>query len=130
MKKLVNPPGTEQNCDEWQMSDAVRVGDTIWISGKVGIDQDGIGKEGVEQQSRKAFQRLQHSLANAGATIDDIVELVTYHVSMGDLDTFRKVKSEFIHCNFPAWTAVGVTELFAPEALIEIKATAVVGCGE
>ena len=130
MKTLINPPGTEQYYDEWQMSDAVRVGNTIWISGKVGVDQNGNICDGVEQQSRMAFQRLQHSLEKAGATLDDIVELVTYHVSMDDLDTFMKVKSEFIHRDFPAWTAVGVTELYAPEALVEIKATAVIGCGD
>ena len=130
MKTLINPPETEHYYDEWQMSDAVRVGDTIWVSGKVGIDQDGDMCKGVEQQTRWAFQRLQNSLAKAGATLDDIVELVTYHVSMEDLDTFMKVKSEFIHRDFPAWTAVGVTELYARGALIEVKATAVVGCGE
>ncbi|MDJ0955925.1 MAG: RidA family protein [Arenicellales bacterium] len=129
MKTLINPQGTEQNYDDWQMSDSVRVGDTIWISGKVGIDQNGNICEGVEQQTRRAFERVQHSLAEAGATLNDIVELVTYHVSMGDLDTFMQVKSEFIQRDFPAWTAVGVTELYAPEALVEIKATAVVGCG-
>ena len=129
MKTLINPQGTEQNYDDWQMSDSVRVGDTIWISGKVGIDQNGNICEGVEQQTRRAFERVQHSLAEAGATLNDIVELVTYHVSMGDLDTFMQVKSEFIQREFPAWTAVGVTELYAPEALVEIKATAVVGCG-
>jgi enamine deaminase RidA (YjgF/YER057c/UK114 family) len=129
MKTLINPPGTEQYYDEWQMSDAVRVGDTIWISGKVGINQSGNIEKGVERQSRTAFQRIQDSLAKAGATPDDIVELVTYHVSMRDLDEFVKVKSEFIRRDFPAWTAVGVTELYVPEALIEIKATAVIGCG-
>lgn len=129
MKTLINPPGTEQDYDEWQMSDAVRVGDTIWLSGKVGINQSGNFGKGVDRQSRKAFQRIQDNLDKAGATLDDIVELVTYHVSMRDMDEFMKVKSEFIRRDFPAWTAVGVTELYAPEALIEIKAIAVIGCG-
>lgn len=129
MKTLINPPGTEQDYDEWQMSDAVRVGDTIWLSGKVGINQSGNFEKGVDRQSRKAFQRIQDNLDKAGATLDDIVELATYHVSMRYMDEFMKVKSEFIRRDFPAWTAVGVTELYAPEALIEIKAIAVIGCG-
>ena len=129
MKTLINPPGTEQDYDEWQMSDAVRVGDTIWLSGKVGINQSGNFEKGVDRQSRKAFQRIQDNLDKAGAALDDIVELVTYHVSMRDMDEFMKVKSEFNRRDFPAWTAVGVTELYAPEALIEIKAIAVIGCG-
>jgi len=130
MKTLINPPGTEQDYDEWQMSDAVQVGDTIWVSGKVGIDQGGKIEEGIEQQSRSAFQRIQDTLKHAGASLDDIVEIVTYHVSMRDLNEFVKVKSEFLRRDFPAWTAVGVTELYTPEALIEIKATAVIGCGK
>jgi enamine deaminase RidA (YjgF/YER057c/UK114 family) len=130
MKTLINPPGTEQDYDEWQMSDAVQVGDTIWLAGKVGIDQRGNFGKGIERQSRRAFQRIQNSLAYAGASLDDIVEIVTYHVSMRDLDEFVKVKSEFIRHDFPAWTAVGVTELYTPEALIEIKAIAVIGCGK
>jgi enamine deaminase RidA (YjgF/YER057c/UK114 family) len=130
MKVLINSPGTEQGYDEWQMSNGVRVVNMIWISGKVGIDQEGDVCEGAEQQTRRAFQRLQDSLKEAGATLNDIVELVTYHVSKDDLDTFRKVKSEFIQRDFPAWTAVGVKELYTPEALVEVKAVAVVGCGD
>ena len=130
MKTLINPPGTEEDYDEWQMSDAVQVENLIWISGKVGIDRNGKLENGIEQQSRAAFQRIQDTLAHAGASLDDIVEIVTYHVSMKDLDEFVKVKSEFLRRDFPAWTAVGVTELYTPEALIEIKATAVVRCGK
>lgn len=130
MKTLINPPGTEQDYDEWQMSDAIQVGNTIWVSGKVGIDQSGKIENGIEQQSRAAFHRIQDTLTHAGASIDDIVEIVTYHVSMRDLDEFVKVKSEFLRRDFPAWTAVGVTELYTPEAQIEIKATAVIGCGK
>ena len=130
MKKLINPPGTEQDYGEWQMSDAVQVGDTIWVSGKVGIDQGGKIEEGIEQQSRSAFQRIQDTLNHVGASLDDVVEIVTYHVSMRDLDEFVKVKSEFLRRDFPAWTAVGVTELYTSEALIEIKAIAVIGCGK
>ena len=130
MKSLINPPGTEQDYDEWEMSDAVQVGDTIWVSGKVGINKSGKIEEGIEQQSRTAFERIQDTLAYAGASLDDIVEIITYHVSMRELDEFVKVKSEFLRRDFPAWTAVGVTELYSPEALIEIKATAVIGCGK
>ena len=46
---------------------------------------------------------------------------------MADLDEFMNAKAEFIRRDFPAWTALGVSELYTPEALIEIKATAVIG---
>jgi enamine deaminase RidA (YjgF/YER057c/UK114 family) len=63
----------------------------------------------------------------AGATLDDVVDLVTYHLTMDDLPIFARVKSEFFPANFPAWTVVGVTALALPELLIEVKATAVIG---
>ena len=68
-------------------------------------------------------------LREAGSSLDDVVEIVSYHVSMAELEKFRKVKSEFLTKNFPAWTAIGVEELVFPGLLIEIKATAVVGSG-
>jgi enamine deaminase RidA (YjgF/YER057c/UK114 family) len=40
------------------------------------------------------------------------------------------VKDEFLPKNFPAWTAVGVTQLALPELRFEIRAIAVVGCGK
>ena len=48
---------------------------------------------------------------------------------MTELDKFKKVKSEFLTKNFPAWTAIGVKELVFPGLLIEIKVTAVIGSG-
>jgi enamine deaminase RidA (YjgF/YER057c/UK114 family) len=45
---------------------------------------------------------------------------------MNGIRDFGKVKAEFISKNYPAWTAVGVTELAFPQLLVEIKATAVI----
>ncbi len=54
---------------------------------------------------------------------------ILYHTSMKEIAGFAKVKAEFISENFPAWTAVGVTELVMPELLCEIRATAVIKSG-
>ncbi|MBS0012953.1 MAG: RidA family protein [Desulfobacterales bacterium] len=128
-KKLINPPGTEKIYQRMQFSQAVRAGNMVWVSGQVGIDENGKAAEGIEAQARAAFAGLQHVLAEAGAGLEDIVELVTYHTSMKEIGKFLKVKAEFIPSDFPAWTAVGVTELVMPELLCEIRATAVTGSG-
>jgi len=112
-----------------QFSQAVRVGDTVWVSGQTGMDENWKAAEGIENQARLAFQSLERVLQAAGGTLDDIVELVTYHMSMKDSRAFGKVKAEFIKADFSAWTAVGVTELVLPGLLVEIKATAVIGSG-
>lgn len=125
-RKLINPPGTEKTYERWQYSQAVRVGDTIWVSGQVGMD----GKrpaEGIEAQSRIAFENLKQVLAAAGAGLGDVVELVTYHTDMKDMAGFSKAKAEFFPADYPAWTAVGVTTLAVPGILLEVRATAVVG---
>ena len=111
-----------------QFSQAVRVGDMVWVSGQVGFGADGI-PESAADQARVAFENLAFVLAEAGASLDDIVDLTTYHVSMDDFGAFMAVKSEFIAAPFPAWTAVGVSGLAEPSLLVEIKAVAVVGSG-
>jgi enamine deaminase RidA (YjgF/YER057c/UK114 family) len=127
-RKLINPPGTEKTYERWQFSQAVRVGGTVWVSGQVGIEKKGPA-QGIEAQARIAFENLRRVLAEAGATLTDVVELVTYHKSMSDMAGFSKVKAEFFPSNYPAWTAVGVTELAVPGVLVEIRATAVADSG-
>ncbi len=129
-KQLINPPGTEVVYKSMQFSQAVRVGDFLWISGQTGIDENWKPAEGIENQARLAFQGLEKVIQEAGGTLADIVELVTYHTSMKDIKGFSKVKAEFIPADYPAWTAVGVTELVLPELLVEVKATVVIGSGQ
>jgi len=126
---LINPEGTEFIYNTLKFSQAVRVDNTVWVSGQVGMDEKGAVGETIEEQTRMAFQNLKTVLAETGASMDDIVELVTYHTSMKDMKAFGKVKSEFITDDYPAWTAVGVTELVLPQLMLEIRATAVVGSG-
>ena len=128
-KILVNPPGTEQIYKRMQFSQAVRVGDVVWVSGQVGMDELGTVGEGIDAQSRLAFKNLERVLAEAGASLADVVELITFHTAMSDIRGFSKVKAGFIPENFPAWTAVGVKELVMPQLLVEIRATAVIGSG-
>jgi enamine deaminase RidA (YjgF/YER057c/UK114 family) len=129
-KILVNPPGTEAIYKRMQFSQAVRAGDVVWVSGQVGMDEKGMVGEGIDSQARLAFGNLKRVLAEAGASLADVVELVTFHTSMTDIRGFSKVKAEFIPENFPAWTAIGIKELVMPQLLVEIRATAVVGSGD
>jgi enamine deaminase RidA (YjgF/YER057c/UK114 family) len=112
-----------------QYSQSVRVGNLLWCAGELGIGPDGNPAVTTEEQARLAFQNLSRVLAEAGSGLEDVVELVTYHVSMDDLSTVAAAKAEFIPQNFPAWTAVGVTALASRELLVEVKAAAVIASG-
>ncbi len=127
---LINPKGTEAMYESLKFSQAIKVKDTIWVSGQVGVDENWKIAEGIENQARLAFQNLEKILSEAGASLADIVELVTYHISMKDMKGFTLAKNEFFTADFPAWTAVGVTELVMPGLLVEIRATAIIGSGK
>lgn len=70
--------------------------------------------------------KIELTLAEENLVFSDIVELTTYHVGLqGSLDAFKSVKDEFIVEPYPAWTAIGVSELAVSGALIEIRAIAI-----
>ncbi|MBU1195566.1 MAG: RidA family protein [Proteobacteria bacterium] len=129
-QQLINPAGSEKIYEKMQFSQAVRVEDTLWVSGQTGFDENWKPAEGIENQTRLAFQGLEKIINAAGGTLADIVELVTYHTSMKDIKGFSKIKAQFIPEGYPAWTAVGVTELVMPGLLVEIRATAIIGSGK
>ena len=126
-KYLVNPGNTQRIYEQWHYAQAARVGDTIWVSGQPGA---GAGANDIDGQTRAVFQRLKAVLEAAGSSLDDVVELTSYHLNIAELEKVGKVKDEFMPNHYPAWTAIGTTALVMPDALIEIKAVAVVGSGK
>jgi enamine deaminase RidA (YjgF/YER057c/UK114 family) len=125
-KTLIVPLGFESAYENIQYSAAVKVGNTLFVSGVAGGDFG----ETLEDKARKAFLTIKRILEYAGSGLGDVVEIVTYHRNMADFYRFATVKSEFFKANYPAWTAVGTTDLVDPDAEVEIKVTAIVGSGE
>jgi enamine deaminase RidA (YjgF/YER057c/UK114 family) len=108
-------------------SAAVRAGDFIYIAGQIGLNPDGSMPDSDELQFRNAFDRLKVIIESAGASLDDVVELVSYHVGLqkeGHLASFMKVKSDYIAEPYPTWTILGIDSLARPGLVIEIKAVA------
>lgn len=127
-RALINPGSTKTMYDNFHFSQAVRAGDMVWVSGQVGIDAQMRPGKGLTEQARLAFTGLKTVMEAAGAQLSDVVELVTFHIDLrGGSREFGAVKDEFFPNNYPAWTAVGVTQLAMPELLVEIRAVAVIG---
>jgi enamine deaminase RidA (YjgF/YER057c/UK114 family) len=117
--------------DAYHFAPAIRVGDTIWVSGQVGLDASMRPGQGMAAQARLAFENLKTVLEAAGASLEDVVELTTFHLDLrGEMGDFTAAKDAFFRDRYPAWTAVGVTQLAAPEFRIEIRAVAVAGSGK
>lgn len=129
-RQSIVPPAFQAFHDIYHFSPATRVGDTIWVSGQVGIDAEMKPGVGMQAQARIAFESLKAVLEAAGATLSDVVELTTFHTDLrGELQAFAAVKDEYFPNRYPSWTAVGVTQLALPELCIEVRAVAVAGCG-
>lgn len=78
-----------------------------------------------EAQFATAFEALEEILAAAGATLADVVEITSYHVEIRrHMETFMRVKERYLGEPYPAWTAIGVSELVVPGGLVELRAVA------
>lgn len=105
-------------------ADAVIAGDTIYLSGVVaGMAK---GETDLAPGYDRAFTMIAATLARAGANWDDVVDMTTYHTDIGaHIDGFVAVKNKYVKAPFPAWTAIGVSRLYEPTAVVEIKVVAV-----
>lgn len=113
--------------DKFSYSAAVRAGDFIYVAGQIGLNPDGTMPKDNETQFRNAFERLKIILENAGSSLDDIVELVSYHVGLqedGHLAAFMSIKNEYVSEPYPTWTILGIEGLARPGLVIEIKVVA------
>ena len=127
-RTLINPGKSRAMYDRFHFSQATRVGEMIWVSGQVGLDANMRPGKGLTEQARLAFTGLRTVLEAAGASLGDVVELITFHIDLrGGSAEFGKVKDEIFPSNYPSWTAIGVTQLAMPELLVEIRAVAVAG---
>ncbi len=105
---------------------AVRVDETLRLTGHTGEMADGSLPTDVETQIRQVFHNIGLTLAEAGVEWADVVEINSYHVGLQmQAEALLRVAAEYLEDPYPAWTAVGVTELIIPEALVEISCVAV-----
>jgi enamine deaminase RidA (YjgF/YER057c/UK114 family) len=112
--------------EETHIPAAVRVGDTLRLTGHTGETPDGVFSPDHETQIRQVFRNIALTLAEAGATWSNVVEINSYHVGLlNQAEAVLRIAAEFLEDPYPAWTAVGVTELILSEALVEISCVAV-----
>jgi len=94
-------------------SQAVRVGNTIWVSGQIPLDPQ--TKElvagDIEAQVRQVFDNLKAIVAAAGATFDDVVKATVFLTDLSHFGLVNTVMAEYFREPYPARAAVGVAAL-------------------
>ena len=77
-------------------------------------------------QFEQAFLSLGEVLKEAGGDYTNILEMTTFHIGLNEhLKAFMSVKDKYIEEPYPAWTAIGVSELAFPDALWRFASTLV-----
>ena len=108
-------------------SSAVRAGDTVYLSGAIGIGADGKLGAGLEAQARLAMDNLAAGLKSAGLGWGDVVKCTVMLDDMADWPAFNKVYvTYFPDAKFPARSAFGADGL-ALGALLEVECIAHAG---
>jgi enamine deaminase RidA (YjgF/YER057c/UK114 family) len=111
--------------EKFSYSAAIRAGDFIYVAGQIGLNPDGSMPSDDDTQIVNAFDRLKIVLEGADSSLDDIVELVSYHVGLQKhLGRFVEIKNRYIRAPFPTWTILEIAGLARPGLVIEIKAVA------
>jgi reactive intermediate/imine deaminase len=115
----IYPPGVP-------LAEAVRVGDTLYLSGQIGI-QPGTLKlipGGIQAEARQAMSNIRTSLEAHGYSMSDVVKCTVMLADIAKWGEFNEVYKTFFTGKFPARSALGVTGL-ALGAQVEVECIAV-----
>jgi enamine deaminase RidA (YjgF/YER057c/UK114 family) len=107
-------------------SRAVRSGNTIAVTGTVGINADGTYSASLGDQTRRSLQIIQAAIEALGGRIDQIIRTRMYVTDVSKWEEVAKVHGQVFASIRPATTIVEVARLIDKEAQIEIEADAVI----
>lgn len=108
-------------------SQAVRAGDTVYLSGQIGLDPATMTLvDGIDAQIRRVFDNLRAVARAAGGSLDDAVRVTVYLTDLAHFAKVNEAMSQYFSAPYPARAAVGVASL-PRGALVEVDAVLVLG---
>jgi 2-iminobutanoate/2-iminopropanoate deaminase len=108
-------------------SQAIRAGRFLFASGQLGLDPiSGELREGIEAQTRQALANMQAVLAEAGATVADVVKTTIFLADMADFAAVNRIYGEVFGHEPPARSTVQVAAL-PKNGLVEIEMVVFLG---
>jgi reactive intermediate/imine deaminase len=125
-REEIRVPGQPEPISHY--TDAVRVGELVFVSGCVPVDSEGrlVGGGDVVAQARQTLANVGAVLAAAGCSFADVAKVTIYLTDVDDRPLINPVRQEFFGDARPASTLVEVSRLAIPGAKIEVEAVAVV----
>jgi enamine deaminase RidA (YjgF/YER057c/UK114 family) len=128
-KQVINPEAWGAPFPGFSQAYVVDLDDCriVSISGQVAFDGDEIvGVSDLEQQVERCWERIREIVEAAGGQMSDLIETRTYMLDITQLPVLARVRARFLADPPPTSTAVQVSGLAAPEALVEVEAKAVI----
>ncbi|MGP3533964.1 Rid family hydrolase [Microbacterium sp. RD1] len=118
----------------YHLSEAVRIGDLVEISGQSGVGPDGGFAQRLDEQVRQAFDNVASALECAGASWSDVYSVSTYHVPAPGAEVIESEALDAVAAHLrrhlaqrpPIWTAVAVPVLAHAGMRVEIAVKAAV----
>lgn len=98
--------------DKLPFSDAVLVGNTLYLSGYIGIDpKTGAPPKSAQDETRLAMDEMKRRVEAAGMTMDDLVMVHVLSTDLSLFDSFNNVYRTYFRGGFPARTFTGSSQL-------------------
>jgi reactive intermediate/imine deaminase len=112
------------------LSQGIRMGDVLYISGQAGYGDDGkIVAGGFRAQGEQAFSNLRRALEAGGSGLEQVAKVTIFVTDMGHFNEVVELRRKYFSEPYPADTIVEIQALYTPEAMIEIEAIAGVATG-
>jgi len=113
--------------EPYLLSQGMRVGELLFVSGQVGIDEAGelVSLDDFDAQADQAFRNLSRVLEAGGSSLDRVVKVTIFLTDMTNFPKIVELRRRWFTPPYPADTIVEVRSLYRPEVKLEIEAIAV-----
>ena len=124
LERVVTEP---DNYAPFLLSQGIRYGSLLFISGQAGAADDGrIVEGGFQAQGEQAFANLRRALEAGGSSLKDVIKVTIFVTDMSHFEDVVELRRRFFSEPYPADTIAEVKALYDPAAMIEIEAIAAV----
>lgn len=128
LERVITQP---DHYEPYALSQGIRFGNLLFISGQAGSGSDGnIIDGGFRAQGEQAFSNLCRALEAGGSCLRDVIKVTIFVTDMRHFQEVVELRRKFFTAPYPADTIAEIKALYDPKALIEIEAIAAVRDGE
>ena len=124
LERIITQP---DNYEPFLLSQAIKFGKLLFVSGQAGAGDDGkIVPGGFRAQGEQAFANLRRALEAGGSGLDEVIKVTIFVTDMGNFKQVVELRRQFFTAPYPADTIAEIKALYDPAAMIEIEAIAAV----